>query len=259
MHSATGPAPNNKEACANCGEPAPGAFCPVCGEEQPGHHDYSLSHFFHEVFHELVHLDSRLFRTLHALLFSPGLLTAEYFAGRKARCFRPLRLFLVIFALNFFVYSLYRPVTIYDFGRVLQTETSGVMVKLIDRRAEKKHTTRDELVDRISHRWAANVSLLQLLSVFLLAVILKQVYLPKKKFYVEHLVFAFHLYSFTVLWNIAVWPLFYALGGIDPFGKTLGVTLLTFTIGAIYVYKEERWVGRTLIATVRSSRVSRAL
>jgi hypothetical protein len=54
---------------------------------------------------------------------------------------------------------------------------------------------------------------------------------------VEHLVFAFHLYSFTLLWNIAIWPLFYALGGIDPFGKTLWVTVLTFTVGAIYVYK----------------------
>jgi hypothetical protein len=226
-----------------------GSFCSACGEEQPGHHDLSLRHFFHEVFHEFVHLDSRLFRTLKALIFQPGFLTVEYFAGRKARYFRPLRLFLVIFALNFFVYSLYRPVTIYDFQRVLQTETSGVMVKLIDRKAEKQHTTREELVDRISHRWAANVSLLQLLSVFLLAVILKLVYLPKRKFYIEHLVFAFHLYSFTLLWNIALWPLFYALGGIDPFGRTLGVTLLTFTVGSIYVFTAMRRVYQDSFGT----------
>jgi hypothetical protein len=47
-----------------------------------------VGHLLHEVFHELAHLDTRLLRTLGALL-RPGLLTQEYFAGRRTRWFPP--------------------------------------------------------------------------------------------------------------------------------------------------------------------------
>jgi hypothetical protein len=43
-----------------------------------------------------VALDGRLWRTMSALLFRPGFLTREYFAGRRRRYIRPARLFLVL-------------------------------------------------------------------------------------------------------------------------------------------------------------------
>jgi hypothetical protein len=43
-----------------------------------------------------VALDGRLWRTLFGLLFRPGFLTREYFAGRRRRYIRPARLFLVL-------------------------------------------------------------------------------------------------------------------------------------------------------------------
>ncbi len=43
-----------------------------------------------------VALDGRLWRTMAALLFRPGFLTREYFAGRRWRYIRPGRLFLVL-------------------------------------------------------------------------------------------------------------------------------------------------------------------
>jgi len=48
-----------------------------------------------------VALDGRLWRTLGALLFRPGFLTREYFAGRRRRYIRPARLFLVASLLMF--------------------------------------------------------------------------------------------------------------------------------------------------------------
>ena len=50
-----------------------------------------------------VALDGRLWKTLGALLFRPGLLTREYFAGRRRRYIRPARLFLVASLLLFAV------------------------------------------------------------------------------------------------------------------------------------------------------------
>ncbi len=223
-------------ACANCGEPATGAFCPACGEEQPGHHDLSLRHFFHEAIHEFIHFDSRLFRTLNALFFQPGFLTVEYFAGRKARYFRPLRLYLVIFALSLFVFSLYRPISLYDFGRVVQQEQTGKIGQLMAKRATKMHTTPDELADRVTAKWQRNLSFLQLMYVLMLAGVLKLIFLNTGKYYVEHLVFALHYYSFNFLWGVLMWPLYYLSGGLDPFGKTLWVTVLSYTVHIIYMF-----------------------
>ena len=58
-------------------------------------------HLFHDIAHELTHLDSKIFRTLRALVSKPGLLTQEYWAGRLGRWIRPLRLYIFLSALQY--------------------------------------------------------------------------------------------------------------------------------------------------------------
>jgi hypothetical protein len=53
---------------------------------------------------DLTHADSRLWRTLAALLFRPGYLTRELLAGRRARYLPPVRLYLVI-SVAFFLWA----------------------------------------------------------------------------------------------------------------------------------------------------------
>lgn len=81
--------------CRNCGTPAPGAYCPQCGQETrialP-----TARQFLKEAAGRYVSLDGRLWRTLAALLVHPGHLTREYLAGRRRRYVRPARLFLVL-------------------------------------------------------------------------------------------------------------------------------------------------------------------
>src|SRR5262249_28834528 len=76
-------------------------FCGACGQrlEAPVH---TLWHFTHVAAEDLTHADSRLWRTLGALVLRPGFLTAEFLAGRRARYLPPLRLYLVV-SLAFFV------------------------------------------------------------------------------------------------------------------------------------------------------------
>jgi len=57
--------------------------------------------FMREAGGRYVALDGRLWKTLGALLFRPGFLTREYFAGRRKRYIRPARLFLVASLLLF--------------------------------------------------------------------------------------------------------------------------------------------------------------
>ena len=55
----------------------------------------------HDVVHEFLHVDSKIFRTVKLLLLKPGFLTREYFEGRRVRYVSPLRLYLVFSVINF--------------------------------------------------------------------------------------------------------------------------------------------------------------
>jgi hypothetical protein len=89
------PAPTSAVPCRNCGATTDGIYCPNCGQETslalP-----SVRAFLRDAAGRYVALDGRMWRTLIALLFRPGFLTREYFAGRRRRYIRPARLFLVL-------------------------------------------------------------------------------------------------------------------------------------------------------------------
>ena len=88
------PAAGPVRRCANCGEGAPGAYCPACGQDTRARLPTFLQ-FMREASGRYVALDGKLWKTLAALLFRPGFLTREYFAGRRRRYIGPARLFLV--------------------------------------------------------------------------------------------------------------------------------------------------------------------
>jgi hypothetical protein len=96
------------ERCENCGNEVTQRYCGACGQrlEPPVH---SLWHFSRVATEDLTHADSRLWRTLGALLFKPGKLTAEFLAGRRARYLPPLRLYLVVSVAFFLVASAVNP------------------------------------------------------------------------------------------------------------------------------------------------------
>ena len=89
--------------CDNCGAAVSGHYCAACGQrlEAPVQ---SLWHFAREATEDLTHADSRLWRTLGALLFRPGCLTREFLTGRRARYLPPVRLYLVI-SVAFFLWA----------------------------------------------------------------------------------------------------------------------------------------------------------
>jgi Protein of unknown function (DUF3667) len=81
--------------CDNCGAQVPQRYCGVCGQQadSPVH---SLREFARHAAEDLTHADSRVWRTLSALLRRPGFLTTEFLHGRRARYLPPLRLYLML-------------------------------------------------------------------------------------------------------------------------------------------------------------------
>jgi hypothetical protein len=90
--------------CANCGAALTGPFCVMCG--QSAHIHRSLLHLVEEVLHGVFHFDTKSWRTIPMLVFSPGRLTRRYIDGQRKNYVSPLALFLFMVFLTFFVASL---------------------------------------------------------------------------------------------------------------------------------------------------------
>lgn len=87
--------------CENCATPLQGPYCHACGQSlhSPTRH---FGHAVEEVFESFWHLDGRVFRTLRDLMV-PGRVARNYLAGQRVRYIAPLRLFVILSLLTFFV------------------------------------------------------------------------------------------------------------------------------------------------------------
>ena len=105
--------------CANCGHPMIGPYCAVCG--QPiNTHRRTLGHLLHEVFKDIVSFDSRILRTVRALLFVPGELPLAFREGRTQRYMPAVRLYLFV-SLLFFLFLSATGIAIMQFDLTVGT------------------------------------------------------------------------------------------------------------------------------------------
>lgn len=245
--------------CANCGNPAPGAFCPACGQSTdplPG----SLFQFARDFLQSLVDVDSKVVRSLWPLLRRPGALTREYLAGKRASQVSPLRLYLFASFVFFLAFRLVPPdvseVNVYVGGELLrkagQTEAERVGTTSIrfgltqpdgeaswfdeyvrPKEEQLQAMEAQELVDRLYGRLRSVVPVVLVVLLPLLAGALKLLYLGTGRTYVEHLVFALHLQSFALL---AVFSLGLALRLTELSGVALALATLLGVAPVLALY-----------------------
>jgi Protein of unknown function (DUF3667) len=90
--------------CLNCGTALIGPYCSQCG--QHAHVHRTLSAFFHDFAHGVLHFEGKIFRTLPMLAWKPGELTRRYIDGQRASFVSPIALFLFCVFLMFAVVGL---------------------------------------------------------------------------------------------------------------------------------------------------------
>ncbi|HUN65936.1 MAG TPA: DUF3667 domain-containing protein [Bacteroidota bacterium] len=98
------------ESCPNCGTilAANVRYCSDCGQEQRDLR-VPFRRFAGEALEGLFHIDAKAFRTLRALMLHPGALTVEYLTGRRRRYVAPVRLYITISVLFFFLAAVANP------------------------------------------------------------------------------------------------------------------------------------------------------
>ena len=98
-----GEAQRHGETCLNCGTALIGDYCHRCGQQ--GHVHRTLSAFFHDLMHSVLHFEGKTWRTLPMLAWHPGTLTRRYIEGERARFVSPMALFLFSVFLMFAVFG----------------------------------------------------------------------------------------------------------------------------------------------------------
>ena len=116
-------------ACLNCGCTLEGEYCHCCGQKAQVHR--TLSAWWHDFLHSVLHVDGKFWRTLPLLAWKPGELTRRYARGERAKFISPLALFLFTVFLMFAVFSIAGPSLRSDVG------VSGGLAEALKEEQEK--------------------------------------------------------------------------------------------------------------------------
>ncbi|RVU00955.1 DUF3667 domain-containing protein [Mucilaginibacter limnophilus] len=81
--------------CLNCGTELEGKFCHNCGQENLQLKE-SFGHMMTHAISDYFHFDHQFFHTLRPLFLTPGKLTNEYMAGRRAQYLHPVKMYIFV-------------------------------------------------------------------------------------------------------------------------------------------------------------------
>jgi hypothetical protein len=228
------------QACRNCGDATPGAYCPACGQPRATRL-VSLRRIMADAVEDHLSLNAATPRTLGVLLTRPGGLTAEYLQGRIVRYLPPLRLYIIAS----FVFFLTLGLTGGSDGAVqaeggaeilvlsaamprdtAPADPAGPMVvqlppipllsaateaRIAERLQRMGSVDAEELRSAMARELLARAPIGMFLLLPFLAGVLKLLYIRQRRLYVEHLIFAVHLQAFafvlfTAMMLMGAWP-----------------------------------------------------
>ena len=248
-----------RKLCKNCNSELVGLYCSECGQKNS--QLLSIKETLKEFTDNVFSFDTRLFITFKYLITKPGLLTTEYWLGRRTKYLPPLRLYLVMSLMYFFISSIINPgtdISLYksDFQeKPFQLEldksspkydpspeivapfvdffkenfNKGVMV------AEKKELTEHDLV------WSNMPAAMFILMPFM-AFCVYLLNKKKKQLYSYHLITVLHFHSFIFF----IFTLEEIVPIIEIFTKLYLLYYIFFMFKNIY---QDSWIWNSLKLT----------
>jgi len=115
--------------CLNCYQPLDKSecYCHHCGQLNSTKR-LTFNDFFEEFFSGIFAYDSRLYRTLRALLFKPGKISKDYIEGKRQRYANPYKFYLSVSILFFIFWGI-----THDYGADENNTTAqGEIIKPVD-------------------------------------------------------------------------------------------------------------------------------
>jgi hypothetical protein len=229
------------ERCVSCGETLTTPFCGQCGEQRASDRRYSLLQFGGEILEGVANFDGTLLRTLTTLIVRPGELTAAYMRGERSRYTKPLQIF-VLASVAFFLVSVATNVHTFDLPLRIHIAQSPKQASMVAHRVADRHITLAQYAVVFDQASTAQAKTLVIIMVPVFALLVALLELRKRRYALQHLVFALHAYTALLIVMMALYllvldPLNLLLGYAARLLHTKGDGVLSLAVGfAIFVY-----------------------
>jgi hypothetical protein len=197
--------------CLNCGAEVGGAFCAACGQKADGAH-LELWGMLREGVDEFLHLDGKIATTLKVLVSKPGQLTTDMVAGRRARYVSPIRLYVTLAIVYFFLVAVTEGQDLDGRGDVFVARFQQVVLTLL-------------------------MPVFALLTFFF--------YRARQPYFVAHLYHSLYLHSFVFL----LFSVGFVVAAVVPLGRALTVGVGA-TVVAYHALALKRVFGEPLGKTL---------
>lgn len=233
-----------------------------------------MKYIFSEFLDNFLNWDSKFFTTLRYLILKPGFLSKEYIEGKRMSYVAPIRFYIVISVIFFFVVSIFA-----DFNSGNKTsDNSGITVSYgdatvnlsadelkqmncegtlenyidsitVNSNSVTKYLTRKTIQTKVSDTSFFSViinqlSLFLLLFVPLLALLYASCFSQNKLGFISHLIFNFHVNSFVIFLLIFTWLIGVFVTTETQLYWLIGTTLLItqfYLLKAVSVFYQRRW------------------
>lgn len=151
-------------------------------------------HFREEIIESYASLDGTFFRTLKTLITQPGELTAAYMRGARSRYTKPLQLFIAV-SVAFFVASFAANVRTFDTPLRYQVAQWEKPARLVAQRIAERRTTMREYSEVFDRTSTTQAKTLVIVMVPVFALLVATVEIRKRRYALQHVVFALHTYT----------------------------------------------------------------
>lgn len=238
--------------CLNCGAIVERKFCPECGQENIETHE----NFFHMVAHtvgDFFHYDSKFLRTLKPLFLKPGFLTVQYWEGKRTSYVHPLRLFFFITIVMVIIGNAYY----HKFEQEIQREkivSSSTSNPDSEEEVKQSKAVEERLRTALNRTFDYIAIYLKYISFILMplyALVFKILFIRRKKFYVDHLIYTMHVQSFVyiLISLLLLIPLFITPSARSWWGDVTAIATGIYVLISLKRIYQQSW-GKTILKSI---------
>lgn len=232
--------------CPNCNHSYTGNYCPSCGQKNSvAARSKSLRFLVEESLHGFFHYDGKIFKAINYLLTKPGFLTEQYFLNRHQAYIKPFTL-LVLFTLFLYFFGLKFHI-LHQFSILELMENVPALKNIISSYLREKGMTPEAFAPGFDAYKTSWQKIYYTLMVPFIAVACSLLLLPRKKFFVEHLVFSIHLVcTYILLLFIYLALLIVAqliLGFSGDVQWAIAIMVVVITLYTIIAFKKAYGIG----------------
>lgn len=224
------------KTCLNCRYVVENRFCSNCGQENTDTRK-TFYHLFIHFIEDLTHYENAFWKTIKNLLFKPSALTKEYLSGKRLSYLAPVRLYIFISFITFFLITVFPnkdsealkiqetkvPTNtkqetkdeedLFNFGYGSVTELDSIQKNAPEskKRSEfnywinkkiqtiKDHNTNKEILEKFVESFLHNLPKVLFVFMPFFAFFLWLFHNKKRWYYFDHGIFTLHYFSFLLL------------------------------------------------------------